>query len=305
MIAQQVNQLIPSSIFSSTEIVTHQEHSEHFSQLIPFGTLKGIIARKTFFIANGRLSLGGYNNGDHELSGSFFQFLGINGKTGRIYLTAAKGKVHPDYFYQHFISDHYRWDNNFSMQDYINGTFGIEVFGFDLSVSFTRISNYIWLNSSVMPEQARGGIAISRADATEIFKPGKWIIDTRITLQNVSRDSILQLPSLAGRASVSYNMFLFNKVLHAQIGLGCQYYSSYHADAYHPELHMFCRQNEELTGNYPYADAFINMRIKRARIFFKYQHFNAGWLGYNYYMTPHYPDADAAFKAGVSWVFYD
>ena len=305
LIAQQVNQLNTSSVFSPTEIVTHKVHSDHFSQLIPFGTLKGIIARKTFFIANGRLSLGGYNNGDHELSGSFFQFFGARGKTGRVYLTAVKGLFHPDYFYQHFISDHFRWDNNFNMQDYIYGTLGVDILGVNLSVSITRITNYTILNSSMTPQQAKGGLEISRADLTKIFRPGKWILDTRITLQNVSRDSILQLPSFAGIASLSYNLFLFNKVLHAQIGLGCQYYSSYHADAYQPELRMFYRQDNQLAGNYPYADVFINLRVKRARIFFKYQHFNAGWLGYSYYMVPHYPGADASLKAGISWVFYD
>jgi hypothetical protein len=303
-VSNMVNKLVPPSAFSPNEIVSLREDSRYFNQLIPFGTLKGVI-KKTYFIANGRISLGGYNKGDHELSGSFYQFFNILHKSSKIYITASKGQVHPDYIYQYFISDHFRWDNNFKVQDYINGTIGLDVLGLNLSLGITRITNFVWLNSAALPQQADGGLAISRADASKIFRPGKWIIDTRITFQNVSRDSLLQLPSFAGRASLSYNMFLFKKVLHAQIGLGCQYYSSYYADAYHPELRMFYRQNEELTGNYPYADVFLNMRIKRARIFIKYQHFNAGWLDHNYYMVPHYPGADATLKAGVSWIFYD
>jgi hypothetical protein len=304
-IAEKINQVLPNSVFSTKAVVSERAQSEHFTQLIPFGTLKGIIARKTFFVANGRLSLGGYNAGDYELSGSFYQFLGSKGKTGRIYLTVAKGKVHPDYIFQHFISDHIRWENNFSMQDYINGIFGVEILGYNLSLGITRLSNYTWLNANAVPQQDNTGLTISRADFSKIFHPGKWIIDGRVTLQKVTESSLLQLPDLVGRFAISYNLFLFKKVMHAQIGLGCLYYTSYHADAYHPELRMFYRQDEILTGNYPYADAFLNLRVKRARIFIKYQHFNAGWLDHSYFMVPHYPGDDAALKAGVSWVFYD
>ena len=72
-----------------------------------------------------------------------------------------------------------------------------------------------------------------------------------------------------------------------------------------PALRSFYLQNEKEIGNYVYMDVYLMLRVKRAVIFLKYQHFNAGWLGYSYYMTPHYPMADAAFKFGVSWVFYD
>ncbi|MCK4638509.1 MAG: hypothetical protein KAT33_03750, partial [Bacteroidales bacterium] len=58
-------------------------------------------------------------------------------------------------------------------------------------------------------------------------------------------------------------------------------------------------------GNYFYADVFLNFKIKRVLFFVKYQHFNAGFSGYNYYTVPHYPMQDAAFKFGISWKFYD
>jgi len=70
-----------------------------------------------------------------------------------------------------------------------------------------------------------------------------------------------------------------------------------------PALRQFYLQNEKKTGNYIYADFFINCKIQRVRFFVKYQHFNAGLMGYNYYMIPHYPMQDAAFKFGMSWIF--
>jgi hypothetical protein len=50
------------------------------------------------------------------------------------------------------------------------------------------------------------------------------------------------------------------------------------------------------------------MNIKHARIFVKYRHFTNPLLqntsmGYQYYMTPHYPQIGGGVYAGVSWRF--
>lgn len=304
-IESQAKLLLPSGVFGKTDLVGRCGTSEQFTQLMPFGTLKGIIARKTFFIANGKLSVGGYTSGDHELAGSFYQYFGDRKKQNRIYFTLRKGMRHPDYFYNLYYSNHYRWQNDFDLQDYVNATAGINFFGYDISATFTRISNYVWLNESAIPQQYSGGLAITRADAHKVFRPGHWLIDTHLILQEVSRDSILPLPALIAKGSISYSALLFKKALLIEGGISGYYYTSYYADAYMPELRMFYRQSVEKFGNYPYMDVFLNMKVKRARIFIRYQHFNAGLMGYSYYTTPHYPGADAAFKAGVSWVFYD
>ncbi|MBK7213251.1 MAG: hypothetical protein IPH88_08200 [Bacteroidales bacterium] len=52
------NGLSPLSLFETDETLGQSSTSETFTHLMPFGTLKGIIARKTFFIANGKLHLG-------------------------------------------------------------------------------------------------------------------------------------------------------------------------------------------------------------------------------------------------------
>jgi hypothetical protein len=45
--------------------------------------------------------------------------------------------------------------------------------------------------------------------------------------------------------------------------------------------------------------------LKRFRIYVKYQHLNSLWTQPRYYMVPHYPMQEAAFKFGMSWSFYD
>ncbi|MBK7173421.1 MAG: hypothetical protein IPH84_09315 [Bacteroidales bacterium] len=301
----QVNQMVPVYVFSAKELVTNSLIQKQYTQITPFGTLKGIIARKTYFIADGHLSIGGYNSGDYELKGQFYQYFGKKESLKRISLTASKGLRHADYFFSHYFSNHFRWDRDLKSQDYLSATAKLEFFGYELGVSYFRTSNYTWLNEDIQPEQSQDAISIYRADAAKIFRLSHWIFDAHVTLQQTSRDSIVSLPSVVADASISYSRLLFKKVLLAEIGLQGLYYSAYHADKYMPAVRMFYKQNTEVFGDYPYIDAFINLKVKRARIFLKYQHMNAGWFGYSYIMTPHYPGADAAFKAGVTWVFYD
>ncbi|MEI6822553.1 MAG: putative porin [Bacteroidota bacterium] len=68
---------------------------------------------------------------------------------------------------------------------------------------------------------------------------------------------------------------------------------------------MFYTQDQIKTGNYLYCDLFINLQIKRANVFLKYQHLNKGFTNYNYYVMPHYPAQDAALKIGIQWRFWD
>jgi hypothetical protein len=72
-----------------------------------------------------------------------------------------------------------------------------------------------------------------------------------------------------------------------------------------PASRMFYLQDEKKIGNYVYIDAFINLMVKRFRIYVKYQHLNSLWTQPRYYMVPHYPMQEAAFKFGMSWSFYD
>lgn len=304
-ITGQVNPLLTPYFSSASEKVSTYGQKAEFRQWLPFGTLKGIIARKTFFIASAKLAVGGYNSGDHELTGTFYQLFRLKDNTAKIYLVLTQRLQHPDYFYHTYYSNHYRWDNSLLSQDYLIGKAGIDMAGYNLSFSSIRISNYTWLNSSSQPQQAKGGVAILRGDFNKVFRPGRWVLDTRFAFQKVNNDTVLKLPTFTSKVSLSYTLLLFKKVLLAEVGVSCQYFTEFYADAYNPELRMFYRQDIQKTGNYPFLDAFINMRIKRARLFIKYEHFNAGFMGYTYYLIPHYPGADASFKAGVSWMFYD
>jgi len=288
--------------FQTDRMVRDTIIKDVFRQTVPFGMLKGIIKQKTFFKASAFLVLGGYN-GDYSLDGSFYQFFGK--QNHKAYLNVSKGAMHPDYYFNNYITDYFKWDNSFGMQDYLKGEFGVVLKGFDLNASYTRLTNYAYLDKNVRPQQYSDGLNILAGHISKEFRFKHWITTIYAAGQQITPDSILQLPAFIGKLTLVYDVVLFDKALHAQTGLSGTYHSQWYQDAYIPSLRAFYQQRSYLSGNYPYLDVFVNLNIKRARIFVKYEHFNAKIMSTNYIIVPDYPQADAAFKFGISWLFFD
>jgi len=274
-----------------------------FRQTVPFGMLKGIIKQKTFFKASAFLVLGGYNGGDFSLDGSFYQFFGKHNH--KAYLNVSQGLKHPDFYYNSYYTDYFSWNNSFKAQTYIKGEFGVVLKGFDVKATYTRLTNYVYLNQQVVPQQYSDGLTVLAGQVSKEFRIKHWITTVYAAAQQVTPDSILQLPIFMGKLTLCYDIELFKKALHAQAGISGTYHSEWYQDAYMPAIRAFYKQRTYMAGNYPYLDAFVNLNIKRARIFVKYEHFNAALMGYNYMIVPDYPQADAAFKFGISWLFFD
>ncbi len=283
----------------------HQNNSlnEVFHQTVPFGMLKGIIKRKTFFKASAFLVLGGYKGGDYSLDGSFYQFFGK--QNHKAYFNVSKGISHPEYYFSTYYTNYFNWENTFGTQDYIKGEFGVILKGFDLNASYTRMTNYVYLDQNVTPHQYTDALTVLSGHISKELRLRNWITTFYAAAQQIAPDTILQLPAVIGKLTLCYDVVLFKKALHAQIGISGTYQSEWYQDAYMPALRAFYLQKRYISGNYPYLDAFVNLNIKRARLFIKYEHFNAGLMNYNYMMVADYPQADAALKFGISWMFFD
>ncbi len=274
-----------------------------FRQTVPFGMLKGIIKQKTFFKASAFLVLGGYKSGDYSMDGSFYQYFGK--QNHKAYFNVAQGITHPDYYFTNYYTDYFNWANDFGVQNYVKGELGVVLKGFDLKASYLRLANYVYLDQNILPQQYSDGLTIISGHVSKEFRLKHWIANVYAAAQQITPDSILQLPAFIGKLSLCYDVVLFQKALHAQAGISGTYHSEWFQDAYMPALRAFYRQNSYIAGNYPYLDVFVNLNIKRARLFVKYEHFNAGLMNYTYMMVPDYPQADAAFKFGISWLFFD
>jgi hypothetical protein len=89
-----------------------------------------------------------------------------------------------------------------------------------------------------------------------------------------------------------------------QVGFDFWVVSGFQALTYRPELISFV--NRPAAGKpIVMADVYVNVLIKRARVFVKFDHFNSGWLGYNYQFIANQPLTDRGLRFGISWAFFD
>ncbi len=120
-----------------------------------------------------------------------------------------------------------------------------------------------------------------------------------ITYQTSSSDEVLPLPKLA----IYSNLFLLFKVarvLEVQMGVDMDYYTNYYAPSYQPSTMSFVNQREMKCGNYPFMNAYLNMKLSRARFFVLFSHVNQGIIGGDrYFSIPHYPLNPRRFQMGV------
>ncbi|MFH1320309.1 MAG: putative porin [Bacteroidota bacterium] len=213
----------------------------------------------------------------------------------------------PRLIYNIYSSNNFTWDSIFMKTDLLYGKleYALNKRYFRLAASFSHILNYIYFDNNASPKQLNDPIEIFTAYLYKDFKLGKWHLNNRVIYQYVIGEKVIRVPELISGHSVYYENYLFKKALLAQIGFDVLYNTTYYADSYMPATGMFYLQNEKKIGNYPYIDVFVNLKIKMARLFLKFEHINSGFTGNTYYLVPHYPMPDRALKFGVSWIFYD
>lgn len=99
------------------------------------------------------------------------------------------------------------------------------------------------------------------------------------------------------------NLYLLGKIatLRFQLGVDCDYYTKYYAPGFQPALAAFTNQREMKIGNYPFCNAYLNMKLSKTRFYVMYSHFNQGLFGgSNYFSMPYYPLNPHRFQMGIS-----
>jgi hypothetical protein len=116
---------------------------------------------------------------------------------------------------------------------------------------------------------------------------------------------LFPLPEIIVRQVLYYQKYIFKGALKFQFGVGFSYATDYYGYAYMPATNEFYVQENTELGNYPKIDVFINTHLKRAQIFLKYEHVNAGRSLQKSYIAPGYPPMSKSLKFGVSWNLFD
>ncbi len=256
--------------------------------------------------ASGKYYIQGYRVGDFELNGKMEKPFVTAKDTSFVKLTASMNNITPDYFYNHYYSNHFKWNNNFNRTyelrlgaDYENP--GIR---FNAGFRYSIVNNFIYMNELSLPDQANSGFSVVEGFINKDFKIGILNIRNWITYQKSTTQKYMHLPQLMARNTI-YLKGIYAKVLNYHFGLDTRYESSYYADYYNPSLGMFHVQGNEKIGNYPWMDVFVDLKIKRTRFYVKYSNLGASMLKGGSFRTPNYPEQPALLGFGLSWTFYD
>jgi hypothetical protein len=256
---------------------------------------------------DGKIYLFGAKAGQTELAGTISKpFTVFKDSLASLVIAGSINNMVADYFQEEFYSNHYRWNNNFNMEQRmdVNGSIISPKFKLKLSGNYAIINNFIYNNYEGIPSQTDKELLVFSAFADKDFGFRNLHFRVRALWQQASNEEYIHLPDLSAFVSAYYK-FVISKVMFAQIGADTRYNTKYYADAYSPATGLFYLQNEKKYGNYPYIDVYANLRLKRTIVFFKMLNIGTNFLDGEYITTPHYPMPRSTFRFGISWLFYD
>ena len=206
------------------------------------------------------------------------------------------------YLLQHFVSNHYAWENEFSKTKRVRvgGELDIPFSWTNVNVGYETLNDYIYWDADGLPAQHGGAIHVFSARLRQglHFKAFNW--ENSVTLQTSSNETVLPLPKFAIYSNL-YATFAIARVLHVQLGVDGNYYTKYYAPAYNPATMTFRSQQEMECGDFAIMNLYANFKMKQARFFVAWTHFNQKvHSGDAYFALPHYPLNPARLQIGVS-----
>ncbi|PID88640.1 MAG: hypothetical protein CSB03_00325, partial [Bacteroidia bacterium] len=257
--------------------------------------------------ANGKLVLEGYQQGDFKLSGDVIKWVGDKKENNGFRAFGKLESKTPNMIFDEYYGNHQIWKNDFSKEVEIHaqGEYFNKKHKFRIGASFNQIENYVYFGLDTLPQQAESGITVLTAYVDKDFKLGKFHFNQKLVFQKTSSDNILPLPKFSIYSNNYYKNNFFKGALGFQAGVALHYNTAFYAPAYIPATGQFYLQNNKEIGDYPKVDVYVNIRIKRTRFFFMYEHINSSMGKRNYFSALHYPIAPGMFKYGLVWSFYD
>ena len=240
--------------------------------------------------------------GDIDVSGHLSTHIPLLGDTVSIVGEGFFRNTEASFLLKNYISNHFAWKNDFGKirRFRVGGRIEIPRFGTTLSAGVENLQNYVYFNTLALPEQEGGSVQVFSASLSQNFRLGILHWNNRLTYQTSSNESVLPLPKLAVYSDL-FLSFTVSKVLKINLGVDCNYYTNYYAPAYQPSTMSFYNQTEKKLGNYPFMNAYADMKLSKTRFFVMYSHLNQGMFGgNNYFAALHYPMNPSRFQLGIS-----
>jgi hypothetical protein len=229
-------------------------------------------------------------------------------------------KYKPTFMNQSYVGMHHQWMQKFSdvESSQISGNiiYKSKVLNLYPGLTFTRLKNYVYfehLNAAdtmrSSPVQSSGNHVVFSPEfngTLTLFRHYTLSTQTIYTSFIENADSALRAPQLMMTTQIAYSNIHFNGNLDMQAGIDVHWKSGYFAPAYDPASRQFYNQHTFETTSFPIIDVFFNAKIKRGRVFLKYNNLLQTFTPLNgYFATPYYPGQRNVIDFGFDWSFYD
>ncbi|WP_230981335.1 putative porin [Echinicola salinicaeni] len=277
------------------------DSDNNYNEFYLGGALRGEINEKWSFEAEGEyLVPDGY-----RLRGYFISpYLDV---------TYTKASYKPTAMQQMYRGNHYQWTNDFSNTgvDQIKGEIKADFAKLSVRPSLTlnRVNKYVYFNQSQEAEQIDGEAYMVIPGIKTSFRFWKKLVwQSEVIYTSISGGAAdkFRIPEWYARTRLFFDGPMFDENLFIQFGLEGRYKSDYYAEAYMPATQQYYLQDDFLIEAYPVVDAFVNLRINRTRVLFRYNHVNSNLLNVpGYFVTPDFTGLKGSLDLGISWYFFD
>lgn len=206
-------------------------------------------------------------------------------------------------------NNHFGWSTNFSNMTqlefkakakYRYQSLKAEVYG-----SYLLDKDYIYFNQAALPTQYDGVISTTKLGVKVQTNLGKFYAIEHALFGATSNEAIVRIPSYFNHLQLSFRTR--PRAKHYLLMLGIDLYSrgKYYADAYMPYIQQFYLQDEFELQAYTWADVFVSIKVKNARIFLKIPQVTQGLFGPGYFVSPYYYGQRRVVELGFNWRFFD
>jgi hypothetical protein len=283
---------------------SYQMDKQTFNQFIPAVFIESDRNRVLSFDGHTTMTIGGYNDEDFDFGGNIY--LGRQEELNRFQASVFFYLREAPYFLSRFSGNYISWDHDYEKMNILrfSGKWHHKLFG--IEASYYLLNNMVFMNGQALPEQNDQAFSVMTAGISA--RPGIGILQSRhqLLLQYASSDQYERFPSFISYHSIFADFSLFDKALFANIGFDLTYNAPYKPMAYMPVVRQFYAQNDYDSGHVFLLDAFLTAKVKRTRFFLRFQNV-LGMItgGLPVYSIPYYPLPEAAFKLGISWMFFN
>jgi len=300
-------QVMPGDTLTRPDTVSSRTGS-----LVLTGKVFNNIGSKFGWSASGDLWFQGYRAGDFIVDGRIYKDFETNRKgTVTWDATGAVASYTPSFWYQQWGSNNFLWQNDISREFRLTVGSSLRWPERHLNIRFSYaiVDNFTYMGYEARPAQHQGGLSVASLLASKDFIFWKLHLDNSVLLQQSSNSEVLSLPLVTARSAFFFDhIFRFAATegeLSFQLGAEAMIHTPYYAMNYMPATGRYFSQSDSQTGNYPFINIFLNLKVKRTRIFIMADHINSGLTDYNYFLIPGYPLNIRMIKYGIAWTFYD